>query len=71
MNQNQQACLHVPEPPARPGQKSRYQQHFFSKAGEIPKPAETVSASEIHDLAYALIRVLDDDDSARAHGRRR
>ena len=65
MEQNQQGCLHIPEPPARPGQKSRHQLNFFSEAGEIPRPAHTVSASEIHHLSYALIRVLDDDDSSK------
>jgi hypothetical protein len=65
VEQNQQGCLHVPEPPARPGQKSRHQLNFFSEAGEIPRPAHTVSASEIHHLSYALIRVLDDDDSSK------
>ena len=59
-----QTCLHVPEPSARPGQESRYGAHF-STAGEIRRPSENISASEIRDLAYALIRVLDDDGIAR------
>jgi 2-oxoisovalerate dehydrogenase E1 component alpha subunit len=59
-----QTSLHVPEPSARPGQESRYGDHF-STAGEIRRPSQNVSASDIRDLAYALIRVVDDDGVAK------
>ncbi|MDP6659334.1 MAG: hypothetical protein QGH21_06340, partial [Candidatus Poseidoniia archaeon] len=31
--------LHVPEPPARPGEQPDFSQLKLSKAGEAPKPA--------------------------------
>ena len=59
------ATLHIPEPPARPDRTSDYSRLPLSPAGAVRRPERDVAAADIHDLAYALIRVLDDDDAAR------
>jgi 2-oxoisovalerate dehydrogenase E1 component alpha subunit len=56
--------LHVPEPPVRPGKEGAYDVRF-SPAGEARKPKLDAHPAEIRDLAYALVRVLDDDGVAR------
>ena len=56
--------LHVPESPARPGGHSDYSHLRFSPPGAVRRPALDVDPIDIHDLAYSLIRVLDDDGNA-------
>jgi 2-oxoisovalerate dehydrogenase E1 component alpha subunit len=58
--------LHVPEPPARPGEEADFSHIRVSEAGAQPRPDETCAASETWPLCADLIRVLGDD--ARAHG---
>jgi 2-oxoisovalerate dehydrogenase E1 component alpha subunit len=55
--------LHVPEPEHRPGDTPSFD---FSPpaAGSVPRPDTAVDPHEIRDLAYTLIRVLDDDGRA-------
>ncbi|CDX58839.1 hypothetical protein MPL1032_240280 [Mesorhizobium plurifarium] len=57
--------LRVPEPPSRPGQRVDYSHLHFSDAGEVARPAVNADASRITDLTNGLVRVLDDDGSAR------
>jgi 2-oxoisovalerate dehydrogenase E1 component alpha subunit len=50
--------LHVPEPPVRPGGKADFSQVVIPEAGSVRRPAVTVPAHEIRDLAYSIVRVL-------------
>jgi len=56
--------LHVPEPTGRPGCKTDFSYLRLSPAGEIPKPPIDVAAVDTGELAYRLVRVLDDDGRA-------
>lgn len=56
--------LHIPEPKCRPGDPVDFTGIHVPVAGTIPRPASDVAASNIRDLAYALIRVLDDQGHA-------
>ncbi|MDM9561642.1 3-methyl-2-oxobutanoate dehydrogenase (2-methylpropanoyl-transferring) subunit alpha [Bordetella petrii] len=56
--------LHVPEPTGRPGCKTDFSYLRLSPAGEIPKPPIDVAAIDTGELAYRLVRVLDDDGRA-------
>lgn len=56
--------LHVPEPTGRPGQATDFSYLLLSPAGEVRKPPIDVLPTDTRDLAYSLIRVLDDDGNA-------
>src|SRR5690606_30747732 len=56
--------LHIPAAPSRPGQPPRFHHLNLQPAGAAQKPAITVDPMDIHDLAYGLIRVLDDNGKA-------
>ena len=56
--------LHVPAPPARPGQPPDFGYLELSPAGAIPRPESSVSWRETGALASGLIRVLDDSHHA-------
>lgn len=55
--------LHVPEPTGRPGCKTDFSYLRLSPAGKVRKPPIDVAAADTSDLAYGLVRVLDE------HGR--
>ncbi|MBN9787738.1 3-methyl-2-oxobutanoate dehydrogenase (2-methylpropanoyl-transferring) subunit alpha [Pseudonocardia sp. TMWB2A] len=52
--------LHVPEPRFRPGDEADFSDIVIPPAGSVPRPAENVKPSDVHELAYSLIRVLDE-----------
>ena len=56
--------LHVPEPKFRPGDKADYSDLVIPPAGAAQRPAVDAAAADFHDLAYGLVRVLDDDGKA-------
>jgi 2-oxoisovalerate dehydrogenase E1 component alpha subunit len=56
--------LHVPEPTGRPGCKTDFSYLHLSPAGEVRQPPIDVAAADTSDLAYGLIRVIDDDGRA-------
>jgi 2-oxoisovalerate dehydrogenase E1 component alpha subunit len=56
--------LHVPEPTGRPGRETDFSYLHLSPAGAVRKPAVGVAATDTADLAYALVRVLDDEGRA-------
>lgn len=56
--------LHVPEPSARPGEKTDFSYLRLSAAGEMPALPLDVGAAQTAAHADALIRVLDDHDDA-------
>ena len=56
--------LHVPEPSARPGHETDFSYLHLARAGQARRPAVDVSPVDTSDLAYTLVRVLDDDGRA-------
>ena len=52
--------LHVPEPPARPGEAADFTHFDIPAAGAQPRPDETAQPGEMRDMAYGLVRVLDE-----------
>jgi 2-oxoisovalerate dehydrogenase E1 component alpha subunit len=57
-------ALHVPEPPTRPGDKPDFSYLKLNPAGQVRRPPVDASAERMHDHAYSLVRVLEDDGSA-------
>ncbi len=56
--------LHVPEPPARPGEEADFSHVEILPAGVTPRPDSAAPAGEMRDLVYGLVRVLDDEGGA-------
>ncbi|MGI9017020.1 MAG: thiamine pyrophosphate-dependent enzyme [Euzebya sp.] len=56
--------LTVPEPTFRPGDVPAFTDLDLPSAGETPRPAVDADPADIRDLAYGLVRVLDDDGMA-------
>ncbi len=56
--------FHVPEPPARPGERADFSYLDVPEAGSVWRPDIDIHPSEIRDLAYSMVRVLEDDGSA-------
>ena len=56
--------FHVPEPPARPGDTPDFSYLKIPKAGELKRPPVSAPAADIRNLAYDLVRVLDDNHQA-------
>ena len=56
--------LHVPEPAFRPGDTADFSAIRVPPAGAAPRPATHADPAEFRDLAFGLVRVLDDDDRA-------
>ncbi len=56
--------LHVPEPPGRPGRETDFSYLHTSPAGEVRRPPVNATPADTSDLAYGLVRVLDDDGRA-------
>jgi 2-oxoisovalerate dehydrogenase E1 component alpha subunit len=51
--------LHVPEPRFRPGDEADFTDIVVPEPDLAAPPAENVAPSSIHDLAFGLVRVLD------------
>jgi len=64
MNQRQPLRLHVPEPTGRPGRHTDFSYLHLSPAGAVRRPPVDTQSVDTSDLAYALVRVLDDDGRA-------
>jgi 2-oxoisovalerate dehydrogenase E1 component alpha subunit len=56
--------LHVPRPPARPGEPADFRYLKLSPAGSIARPDVTAAADTIADLSTSLVRVLNDEHRA-------
>lgn len=56
--------LHVPEPTGRPGHDTDFSYLHLSPPGEVRRPKVDASAKKMSDLAFTLIRVLDDEGKA-------
>ncbi|MBY0521721.1 MAG: 3-methyl-2-oxobutanoate dehydrogenase (2-methylpropanoyl-transferring) subunit alpha [Sphingomonas sp.] len=57
-------ALHVPEPRFRPGDSVDFAEVAVPPAGSAPRPETDAHPSSFTDLAYSLVRVLDDDGRA-------
>lgn len=57
--------LHIPEPPARPGQVPDFSNIDVSYPGAVPMPAIDAPASSLRDHAFGLVRVLADNGKAQ------
>lgn len=64
MSQGTSLRLHVPEPTGRPGNETDFSYLHLSRAGEVRKPPVDASPADTSDLAYTLVRVLDDEGRA-------
>jgi 2-oxoisovalerate dehydrogenase E1 component alpha subunit len=64
MTEYQALHLHVPEPTGRPGRHTDFSYLHLSPAGEVRRPPVDTRPADTSDLAYALVRVLDDDGRA-------
>jgi 2-oxoisovalerate dehydrogenase E1 component alpha subunit len=53
--------IHVPHPPARPGDKPDFSYVTLSPAGSVPRPDVRAPVREMENLAVDLVRVLDDE----------
>src|SRR5688572_29150176 len=56
--------LHVPEPRRRPGEDADWPGFGIPPAGAVRRPPVNADAGQIRDLAFDLIRVLDDQAEA-------
>jgi 2-oxoisovalerate dehydrogenase E1 component alpha subunit len=56
--------LHVPHPPARPGEPPDFSYVALSPAGAVPRPQVNAAVRDIMPLALELVRVLDDTHQA-------
>jgi 2-oxoisovalerate dehydrogenase E1 component alpha subunit len=64
MTNRQKLSLHVPAPPARPGERPDFSRMKIAEAGAARRPDSGIAAREITDLAWSLIRVLDPEGRA-------
>jgi 2-oxoisovalerate dehydrogenase E1 component subunit alpha len=56
--------LHIPEPSSRPGDPPDFARLEIPLAGAVSHPRIDTSAADIRELAFSLIRVLDEDERA-------
>ncbi|HEY2033260.1 MAG TPA: thiamine pyrophosphate-dependent enzyme [Rhizomicrobium sp.] len=64
MKNRARLSLRVPEPQHRPGDKPDFSKLDISEAGKVRRPDTAVTPREIADLAFDLIRVLDNSGKA-------
>ena len=57
--------LHIPRPTARPGDEPDFSYLDLSPAGSVDKPAISARTRDIEYLSSGLVRVLDDDFTAK------
>jgi len=63
--QRQALRLHVPEPTGRPGCHTDFSYLHLSAAGEVRKPPLDAAPRDTADMAYSLVRVLDENGQAQ------
>lgn len=56
--------LRVPEPSGRPGDTPDFSHLKLDAPGAVDRPAVSTAPAEMRDLAFRLIRVLDDEGKA-------
>jgi 2-oxoisovalerate dehydrogenase E1 component alpha subunit len=65
MKQNSALRLHIPESRFRPGDLPDFKYLNLPNAADAQRPATDAPASSTRDLAYGLVRVLDDSGNAQ------
>jgi 2-oxoisovalerate dehydrogenase E1 component alpha subunit len=61
---NLSLCLHIPEPNMRPGDEPDFLKIEIPRAGSVQRPDVATQPSNTRELAYTLVRVLDDEGQA-------
>src|SRR6202522_2768703 len=61
---NKHSRLHLPKPPARPGEKPDFSYVHLSPAGAVSRPEVSAKVRDLGPLAAELVRVLDDNHDA-------
>lgn len=64
MSQDDALQLQVPEPSGRPGETTDFSYLRLEAAGQCPRPQPDIPAHDTADLAYRLVRVLNDNGEA-------
>ncbi len=64
MKNTQALSLHVPEPQTRPGDEPDFTRLQLPAAGSVERPGISTPALQMRELAYGLIRVLDEEGRA-------
>ncbi|MEJ7807849.1 MAG: 3-methyl-2-oxobutanoate dehydrogenase (2-methylpropanoyl-transferring) subunit alpha [Telluria sp.] len=64
MSKDEPLRLHVPEPTGRPGCATDFTYLRLSPAGSVRRPEVDVLPMDTRDMAYSLVRVLDDEGKA-------
>ncbi len=64
MKNTQALSLHVPEPQTRPGDQPDFTRLQLPAAGSVEQPGISTPALQMRELAYGLIRVLDEEGRA-------
>ena len=64
MKRTEPLRLHVPEPTGRPGQHTDFSYLHLSPAGAVRRPPIDTQPVDTSDLAFALVRVLDEAGNA-------
>ncbi len=64
MKNSQALSLHVPEPQTRPGDEPDFTRLHLPAAGGVERPDISTPALQMRELAYGLIRVLDEEGHA-------
>jgi 2-oxoisovalerate dehydrogenase E1 component subunit alpha len=64
MSERRTLRLHVPEPTGRPGHATDFSYLHVSPAGAVRRPRIDVTPADTGDLAWELVRVLDDEGRA-------
>lgn len=64
MRTKKQLQLHIPAPVARPGDEPDFSYLGLKEAGVTRKPSVDTAESEMRDLPFGLVRVLDHDGNA-------
>jgi 2-oxoisovalerate dehydrogenase E1 component alpha subunit len=64
VNESQKLSLHVPEPSSRPGDQPDFSYLKVPPAGSARRPELDCPSEDMHDLAFDLVRVLDDNHVA-------
>ncbi len=62
---NGKSRLHVPHPPARPGDEPDFSYLNLAPAGSVDRPPIDAHARDIEHLSMSLVRVLDRDHTAQ------
>ncbi len=56
--------LHIPEPAVRPGDEADFSNIVVPDVDQIARPDEATKPEDLRELAFGLVRVLDDDGKA-------